>query len=1053
MYNEYNEHNDVASFDSSDNLFSAYSPLGRNFGHPGVNTVMRLMFGQNYMPASDNGQSMHDAVLQRNRSTEFMNLQRSGLMNNGMASRVGLGSQHPLLGMLGSMASPDSALARTMSPFMGGNPMASQMQLYAGLAGSGVMGNFGRMEPISAGETENVMQKLEEQFYTRQKYAGPKGVREEINAKGKEAFRAIAATPNANEIYENLGFKGVKADKEGKLNAKGEEILKGLDIADENDPVGKRMDAQNTVKQGTASMLSAELDKVLNNEDEKTDKALREGFLKKVQSTLKLSREEYQKYITKDSAGRNNAYGSLGDLDATAAKAEIAKLTATSPLSALRAEARAAEKEGYVVKGFDFAKSRGFKLEDFTSGFVKAADLRMLGNRKGQGIAASMDDFAGASGGALSAARAVFGDKSGAELVSKISNIAGADADLGSAQGADKVEDLLRKVNATARVAGISIKTMLSIIDAGKQLASNHPALQSTSSAAITELSMRAVGTASSLGATMSASDYRKAGGGQGIASQEIKTALEFAAGPVGATIATAYYGATKEEKKQLDELLDKSGPVTGNSLDRDLRSKMAKIRGMTTADLSRLSMDNPELLAEAMKDTDTADTVYKAAKPALTAAMTEHLSRVGLSSNAMLETYKKADGDFSRVDAQVRKYLVTPQDKRVWQHSKIGIQESLDARMRSKPEKAAYEEFVKYRDQSAKDEKEMDKKYASRYSPLVTQVFDALSSGTASKDLPSALMHVFATSNKNTEAGNTALEAAQKAGEHMATIVSTKGMSDEDMIKKRGLTVSLNNFIQARKDAGVASGDTAATAGLKKLSKEELTTATEMGGSMDVKDSESAKKELTDLQALSKTPEWNDPMYEGTKKRLATLQAWEKTGIIDSTKAITTAQKGGVKAFTSATVFAAADANYKKYAEEEKTAALKSASTDFDNLQGVGGRNASDAQQLKNYYSDNSGKVDYAKMVKDFNKGEGSFDKEQWGDYWSNGKASEILGGTQEKIVKATNRANTLSATSPDLQARTDLGAIMEKLVGALGEKGSIGGGIAKLVTALNSF
>ena len=93
----------------------------------------------------------------------------------------------------------------------------------------------------------------------------------------------------------------------------------------------------------------------------------------------------------------------------------------------------------------------------------------MLGNQKGKGVAASAGEFAEAAGGAMSAARSVFGNLSGSELVGKISNVAGSEADLGSTEGAGKVEDLLRKVNSTARTAGISIKTMLAIIDAGKQ--------------------------------------------------------------------------------------------------------------------------------------------------------------------------------------------------------------------------------------------------------------------------------------------------------------------------------------------------------------------------------------------------------------------------------------------------------------------------------------------------------------------------------------------------------------------------------------------------------
>jgi hypothetical protein len=989
---------------------------------------------------------MYDALLQRNRSTEFMNLQRSGLINNSMATRVGLGG-NPLLGLMSGMASPDSAMARMASPFMGGNPMAAQMQLYAGLAGAGVMGNFGRMSSISVGETEDIMQSLEKKFYRTQSYPE---VQKEINAQGKQVLKDIARGPDANKIFEDMGFKGVKVDKEGNFNAKGEELLKNFNIADADNEIAKKLASQTSAKSDQASMLSAELDDVLKKEGGKIDTELRKGLLKKVQSTLQLSAKEMDKFKTESTKGN---YYVTGDVDVDAFRKEMDKLKETSPLSALQAKNEAAKKADGAVKGFNYENSRGFKLEDYTSGFVKAADLRMLGDVKGKGIASTMGDFAEASGGALSAARAVFGNKSGSELVAKISNIAGPEADLGNKEGANKVEELLRKVNATARVAGISIKTMLSIIDAGKQLAANHPALHSTSSAAITQLSMKAVGTAASLGSTMSAADYRKAGAAQGIASQEIKTAQEFAAGPVGATIAAAYYGATDEQKKALDKVLDGKA-VTGRALDESLREEMAKARGMSVNELSRLATDNPEMLAEAMKDTRTANKVYDSAKPAITAAMMEHLDRVGLSADEMKDLYKSSKGDFSQVDARVRRYLVTDQDKRVWQHAQIGVQEQLEDSVRSIDEKAAYKKFTEIRDQSAKDEAEMDKKYGSKYAPMVTQVLDALSTGTTSKDITGALTNIFATGNQNTEKANAALSSAAAAGEKISKVVGMKGLKDETKIKTGGLTEAINEFIQKRKDVGAETGDTASTAGLGTLSKEELMTAAKMGGQMGLKDSESAQAELDKLEKEASTnKQWNSKEFSGSRDRLTTLRAWKKTGILDDTQSIKLAQRGGADSLSAATIQAAAGANYKKAFESEKAELTDSMGKQLNALVGTGDQNTWDAQYLTNYYTDKSGKVDQAKMLKDKSKGEGAFDKEAFGDYWDNREASNILNRTQDNINKAVERSGVLGETSPDVKAKTDLGEVINNLIKVLDSGGTIGTGLEQLISAINNI
>ena len=598
---------------------------------------------------------------------------------------------------------------------------------------------------------------------------------------------------------------------------------------------------------------------------------------------------------------------------------------------------------------------------------------------------------------------------------------------------------------------------MLSIIDAGKQLAANHPALQSTSSAAITQLSMRAVGTAVSLGATMSATDYRKAGAAQGIASQEIKTAQEFAAGPVGSTIAAAYYGATKEQKAELDKLLGNK-PVTGRSLDEGLREGMAKIRGMSVGTLHRLSTDNPQLVAEAMKVTDLADRLHRSAKPAITSAMMENLNSAGLSTDEMQELYKSSKGDFSQVDARVRQFLYTDEGNRTWQHAQIGVREMLEDSQRTDPgERAAYEKFRKLRDQSAADETKMDQKYGSKYAPIVTQAVDVLSSGGTFKEMTSAFTHIFATSNQNTDKANTALEAAQASGAEIAKAAGAKGVSDETKFKKGGLTDALNKFIADRITVGNEMGDTSATADLGSVKQQELITAAKMGGQMKIKDTESAQAELEKLEKeSSENKNWNSDEYLGSRNRLTTLRSWKKLGVLGDNKALNIAQRGGAAALSAATVQAAASANYKKdfeAAQAELTGGMGKQLNALSNLTGVDSQKAADAQYLNNYYTGKSGSVDLLKMLKDKQKGEGAFgDTTGWGKaYWENREASDILNTTQDQINNVATKTGIMNETSPDLESRKDLGNVMKDLIDVLGDNGSIGRGLGELIGAIN--
>ena len=146
-----------------------------------------MLFRSNYMPQPLNGQSMYDSLIQRERSRQFAQLQASSFGNNALFKNLGIEGS-PIMSMLGMMAaSPDSMTGKLLNNVLGGNPMAASMQLYAGLAGSTQMGAFGRLDSISAGETESVMQSLANNFYKRQEYEGSGGIREGLR---KEIGRA-----------------------------------------------------------------------------------------------------------------------------------------------------------------------------------------------------------------------------------------------------------------------------------------------------------------------------------------------------------------------------------------------------------------------------------------------------------------------------------------------------------------------------------------------------------------------------------------------------------------------------------------------------------------------------------------------------------------------------------------------------------------------------------------------------------------------------------------------------------------------------------------------
>ena len=282
------------------------------------------------------------------------------------------------------------------------------------------------------------------------------------------------------------------------------------------------------------------------------------------------------------------------------------------------------EQQGFRYKNFDFEKSRGFKLEDFTSAFARAADVRALGDSRNLTPAEAMSRFSENAGGALSAARSVFGNKSGAELVSNMSELVGSsNMDLGSEEGAGKMEDLLRRVKATQRTAGISIQTMLAIIKSGQELAANNPNLQFANSSATTELALKAVRTAADMGSSMSGADFRQAGGSQAMAMKEIQESQAFAQSGLGNSIAAFYSLAkgkkftdpvTGEEKDATEELnrMSEAGELTGSGLATGGFAKIAEMLGISTNTLANRAGD-PVYAQEAMKDEDIMKNVLAA--------------------------------------------------------------------------------------------------------------------------------------------------------------------------------------------------------------------------------------------------------------------------------------------------------------------------------------------------------------------------------------------------------------------------------------------------------
>lgn len=1134
-----------------------------------LNLMLAMMMGQHYNPQPQGGESMYDALIQRDRAMHFMRLQQQSFSNNMLFKSLGV-ANNPYIGALGLLAgSPDSLAGKMMSSGLGGNPMAASMQIYGGLAGGNVMGNFGRTAAITEGETQETMNSLAANFYRRQEYEGPGGLREELVKKAREHIRARVSEGPEGLAYLRSEGLDLSTDAEGNLtqksmaavesydptpktpsreaakkarktvgaeltqqvnsllesgdeeltaalNARLEEQLKTHNVATKQQieaargangvldtqrtkeiialyekagaapdspeaqrsrqDIAKKFDAAlSTVigapltKKEESQKLSSELlqynaatpqeltaatDKTTGLLDPVKVKPLVEAYKnlttvsksvetrvaiaqklsesvtslaaagteatpeklkagKKVEDLLVdekiITREKLQelkgndqnaplpaataqklvsdfvagpamgaepdsaltRVITKRvlSAGLNRKLAALEkattpetyteaqaaieqqlNTEAQLSPTEHAKLktqegkydlpkmrryteglASLSPLEKFAAEAAQIKDAGFKYRGFNFENSRGFKMEDFTGAFYKAADLRLMGNNKNANIADTMSDFSKKAGGALSAARALFGNKSGAELAERISDFIGtSEVNLNSTEGASKVEELLRKTTATARVAGLSIKSMLAIIDATKKLTANNPQLQYMSSAATTEMTLKAVQTAAGLGATMSAADYRSAGGNQGIAADVIRQNVAFAESPLGAGLSALLYEnqGNQEGTAKIKKLMA-SNTITPEWMTNGGLDKLADALGQTRQQVLR-TMDTTYSQQEGIKNPEIAKAIYGTAAGTLASTFYEQtapwLGQASAEKNKA-DIYAKYAAAAAQGPVDWQKFkaanfseaMRSPQSALLFKTAERAVQKDLQDSLLPAEYK---DKFSKLVEQQTVTDTALAKDLDSSHAAVATQFLDAFMSKKSFDDTADAMSGIISTRNITDPATKAALEGAQEAGRNMLDLLN-QSKGDQDAALRNGLGAQISTIVAKRKEAAAASGNTELANKLTAtgFTDEQLKNAAEVLPDLGIHSAAKAK-EL--LNTLEKTPE--DKLTPANRKSRDALRASEQAGILESDAAhqISIKPGGGVAAFG----LAAAQAE----AESQRVAILERAKTTYAN-------------------------------------------------------------------------------------------------------------------------
>jgi hypothetical protein len=777
---------------------------------------------------------------------------------------------------------------------------------------------------------------------------------------------------------------------------------------------------------------------------EQTSKNTFKQLQSETMSALGITEKEYvRRYLDKD---QNVMMDKL--------KADVEKSTQLNSGESARVAADATGASGFRRKGVNFENTRGFKVEDFTSAFSKAAELRMLGDARGKSPEEMMDAFSKNAGGVMSAARSLFGNKSGGELMQNSRDLMGLTSmDLSSEDGAKDVEDMLRKVKSTARVAGLSVKHMLGIIEATRDLARSNPQLQNMNQGSITNLAVASTMHAASAGARMSSADFTSAGGGQGIMAAESKSSLAFAQSGTGRLMAVALGQAkAKGREKEMMKLIEE-GKFDASALARGSYSEIASVAGLSTGSLSYMAND-PLVAQRYMKDKTIADTVTGAAGDKQIARTMSRVIARGVFGKSgqeekLADLYKKSkEAGMSDSDFET-KYIdpnLNSAQRAAFQTHKVKFFREMRDRNLPEPVKNA---LTKIRDADMEAAKKTSKEMEGKTGSLASQAISAFLNNEGMDNIGDALVGMFAT---NGDARSKDLnQKAQDAAKGLYDSIRDKGKGTDkerldriDVKDNKGVSDldRLNQVIDAQKDQAMQTGDTTRASKLQRLTKKDIVALQRSSGETTA---EGAKKRLEELRARKNAGEALKPELQ---QQMETLEAQEKlTGGFTNQQAYEAVSSKKISGLVGGLLVGGKASAEKASLEERKKAAFATMDSQLTEL----AKDDKSIAAAQEFYKDKGGAQ---QLAEDLQKGKGMFADKATRDKYRQGSLGAIVEGTTSAIAKEEERlkgSGELPAAEDAATAgfKSALAPILEAIKGG----DSLKVAIEKLATAIGSF
>jgi hypothetical protein len=140
------------------------------------NLLKQVLFGDRYIPTPNPGEGAYDAFINKNRSLAAKNLQADAILGNPVVKSLGIKDSAAVRNLLNA-GSLSPAAGKMLSPLLGGDVSKATGNIYEGMRGANVMGNYGRVADMGANEAGKVFNALSRNFYkhAKEKLMGGEG--------------------------------------------------------------------------------------------------------------------------------------------------------------------------------------------------------------------------------------------------------------------------------------------------------------------------------------------------------------------------------------------------------------------------------------------------------------------------------------------------------------------------------------------------------------------------------------------------------------------------------------------------------------------------------------------------------------------------------------------------------------------------------------------------------------------------------------------------------------------------------------------------------------